>query len=228
MPYSKAKLLIVDDEPSTLTLLSHIFAQQGYTVRCALDGFSALKQMREEMPDVLLSDLNMPGMSGFELLSIVRRRLPAIYVIASSGAFLGDDIPHGIAADAFYEKASNLNLLLKIMDTATQALKRSLHRSGALVPMWIPSNGKNHSGVCMISCPECMRTFPHVLSGTGLVIQEADCTHCHTLVHYAIVHPTAAVLTHVPQAKPASAPLQAKPIVPAPFTESDMKATGIN
>ena len=83
------KLLIVDDEPATRKLLSQIFGQMGHSVRTAQDGFSALEQIRESMPDVLLSDLHMPGMSGFELLSVVRRRLPGIYVIATSGAYRG-------------------------------------------------------------------------------------------------------------------------------------------
>ena len=60
MPDLKARLLIVDDEPSTRTLLSQIFGNLGHPVRAAEDGFSALEQIREEEPDILLSDLNMP------------------------------------------------------------------------------------------------------------------------------------------------------------------------
>jgi CheY-like chemotaxis protein len=100
MPNAKVKLLIVDDEASIRTSLSLIFATFGHSVRSAEDGFSALSQIRDEMPDILLSDLNMPGMSGFELLSVVRRRFPAIQVIAMSGAFSGDTVPTGIVADA--------------------------------------------------------------------------------------------------------------------------------
>src|ERR1700677_1542471 len=115
---AKIKLLIVDDEAATRTLLSQIFGQMGHSVRTAMDGCSALVSIREEIPDVLLSDLNMPGMSGFELLSVVRRRFPGIYVIATSGAFTGDGVPHGIAADAFYEKATGLPSLLQLIQSA--------------------------------------------------------------------------------------------------------------
>ena len=59
------------------------------------DGLSALIEIREEVPDILLSDLNMPAMSGFELLSVVRRRFPAIYVIAMSGMFTESPDPSG-------------------------------------------------------------------------------------------------------------------------------------
>src|ERR1017187_10956989 len=67
MPNLKARLLIVDDEPTTRNLLSQIFCNLGYPVRAAEDGFFALEQIREEEPDILLSDLDLPGMSGFEL-----------------------------------------------------------------------------------------------------------------------------------------------------------------
>jgi len=75
MPNLKAKLLIVDDEPSTRTLLGQIFRGMGHAVRVAEDGFAALEEIRAEKPDILVSDLNMPRMSGFELLSVVARSL---------------------------------------------------------------------------------------------------------------------------------------------------------
>jgi DNA-binding NarL/FixJ family response regulator len=61
----------------------------------------------------------MPGMSGFELLSIVRRRFPRIRVIAMSGAFSVDEIPRGLAADSFYEKGPKLSQLLQIVQAMT-------------------------------------------------------------------------------------------------------------
>jgi CheY-like chemotaxis protein len=81
-----------------------VLTEIGYSVRSAQDGFSALVEIRKDVPDIILSDLNMPGMSGFELLSVVRRRFPSIRVIAMSGAFSGDEMPSGVDADAFYPK----------------------------------------------------------------------------------------------------------------------------
>jgi CheY-like chemotaxis protein len=119
MPYAQAKLLIVDDDPSLRMSLSHIFTELGYSVRIAEDGFSALFEIRQEIPDIILSDLNMPGMSGFEFLSVVRRRFPGIHLIAMSGAFSGDGVQPGVAADAFYEKATSLGSLLQIVEAVT-------------------------------------------------------------------------------------------------------------
>lgn len=67
----------------------------GYDVVAAEDGFRALSQLRKKLPDVVLSDLDMPGMSGFELLSVMRRRFPQISTVAMSGAYVGDELPFG-------------------------------------------------------------------------------------------------------------------------------------
>jgi CheY-like chemotaxis protein len=107
-----ASILIVDDDNNLRCALADIFADCGYTVRTAADGFAALAEMKSELPDVLISDLNMPTMSGFELLSVVRSRFPEVGVIAMSGAYSGNGVPRGVAADVFYPKggASNRHL----------------------------------------------------------------------------------------------------------------------
>jgi CheY-like chemotaxis protein len=96
----EVNLLIVDNDPSIRFSLCQIFRHMGHSVRTAEDGFHALQEMNAETPDVLVSDLNMPRMSGFELLSVVRRRFPAIFVVGMTGAFV-DRLPEGIAADAW-------------------------------------------------------------------------------------------------------------------------------
>jgi CheY-like chemotaxis protein len=77
----KASILIVDDEESLRTSVAEVFAYLRYRARSATDGLAALIEIRQDVPDILLSDLNIPEMSGFELLSVFRRRFPAIYVI---------------------------------------------------------------------------------------------------------------------------------------------------
>jgi DNA-binding NtrC family response regulator len=123
--HTKSSLLIVDDDNSIRTALSCLFTEIGYRVRTAEDGFSALAAMRRDTPDILLSDLNMPGMSGFELLSVVRHQFPAIQTVAMSGSFRGTEVPPGVAADRFYEKGSNLGPLLSIMEALPQTERSS-------------------------------------------------------------------------------------------------------
>jgi CheY-like chemotaxis protein len=116
----RLKLLIVDDEVSIRESLSQLFSIVGYCVRSAEDGVFALSKIRQEIPDILLSDLNMPGMSGFELLPLVRRQFPGIHVIAMSGAFSGTRVPDGIVADAIFEKGSDSDILIKAVNAGTQ------------------------------------------------------------------------------------------------------------
>ena len=116
MPDRKTRILIVEDDIQIRHLLCAVFEQCGYIVWPAKDGFAALEAMRAESPDVVLSDLHMPGMSGFELLPIIRRQFPSTRVVAMSSAFTGDDVPAGVAADAFYPKATDIFDLLQIIE----------------------------------------------------------------------------------------------------------------
>ena len=116
----KVTVLVVDDDDSLRQTLCAILAATGYQVRSAEDGFAALAELHESLPDILLSDLNMPRMSGFELLSVVRSRFPALHVIAMSGAYVGCAIPPGVVAEAFYEKGSNIKELLRLIETMSR------------------------------------------------------------------------------------------------------------
>ncbi len=192
MPNTTVNLLVVDDDAALRMSMSHIFAAFGHRVRCAADGFSALSELRVAIPDVILSDLNMPGMSGFEFLSVVRRRFPTIRVIAMSSAFAVDDIPLGVAADAFYQKGSDLGSLLEIMEGMTApAPHPSLAHSSATAPIWVERNGQASPGgaYIMLTCPECLRAFPQLSVETSFPVHETNCFHCNNRFDYAIVQP---------------------------------------
>jgi DNA-binding NtrC family response regulator len=135
MPATKAKLLIVDDELSIRTSLSQVLTEIGHCVRSANDGFAALLEIRQEIPGILISDLNMPGISGFELLSEVRRNFPSIKTIAMSGSFSGDEVPSGVVADAFYEKGSSIGALLQIIGRLLLTERRDHELSNNMVPI---------------------------------------------------------------------------------------------
>ena len=217
MSNAKVKLLIVDDEPSLRTSLSQIFATFGHGVRSAGDGFAALGEIQKDVPDILLSDLNMPGMSGFELLSVVRRRFPAIQVIAMSGAFSGNGIPLGVAADAFYEKGRNPGSLFEIVNVMAHEKQSSVQHRSARAPIWIAKNGHDPSGVeyVMITCPDCLRTFPQVLGDAVRPICEASCVHCSSLIHYAIVPAANPIF-------PQGSQLKSSPAIQTPLTAPDL------
>jgi len=189
MPAAKASLLIVDDALSIRMSLSQILARNGYTARSAEDCVSALAEIRREVPDYLISDLNMPGMSGFELLRVVRRQFPSIRAIAMSGAFLGDEVPSGVAADAFFQKGRGFVDLLKMIKSLPQPDRWAQRHAAAPPPVWISKYQLNASGegYATIECSECLGTFPKAPNGSINPINEADCLFCGSLVRYTII-----------------------------------------
>jgi CheY-like chemotaxis protein len=181
-------IVVADDNEMLLRVISEIFKERGYTVRTASDGFAALAQIRRKVPDVLLTDLNMPGMSGFELLSVVRRRFPEIVAIAMSGAYLGTDVVPTIAADAFYAKgATNFAQLFEIVRTIANS--RDLYAARATTPIWIQGLpiDRSDTSTGFVSCPECLRVFPYPLPPTNLFQGMKCCPHCLEPVQLAIV-----------------------------------------
>jgi twitching motility two-component system response regulator PilH len=60
-------ILVVEDSPSELELISHFLNESGYKVIKATGGTEALKKLELEKPDAIITDVVMPGMSGFEL-----------------------------------------------------------------------------------------------------------------------------------------------------------------
>ena len=109
---SKREVLVVDDDPSIRESLALLLVTAGYDVASAQDGFAALLQLRRTLPHLIVSDLNMPHMSGYELLSVVRRRFPQIMTVAMSGDYQGDEVPSGVIADCFFPKGQSPKGLL--------------------------------------------------------------------------------------------------------------------
>lgn len=93
-------VLVVDDNPTNLKLLRYLLTSRGYEVRTAVDAASALDSLREALPRVILMDLQLPGIDGFELT----RRLKAdpgtrgILIIAVSAYAMKGDEERALAA----------------------------------------------------------------------------------------------------------------------------------
>lgn len=68
------RILVVDDEPDITALVAYHLAKAGYRVSTAATGPDALKAAREERPDIVVLDLMLPGVSGYDVLAELRRR----------------------------------------------------------------------------------------------------------------------------------------------------------
>ena len=194
-------LLVVEDEPMIRQLFCTLLSASGYSVAEAQDGFSALEEIRRKRPALILSDLNMPRMTGFELLSVIRRRFPTIHVIAMSGAFAGDEVPDGVAAEAFYQKSGrHISTLVKVIE---EILKGTVdlnavtdpsphHQSAPGVALWVSRRGAPIDGPhILLTCPECLRSFPHRIENeSSMHVEKTSCIYCQAPISYALLDPS--------------------------------------
>ena len=78
---SSISILIVDDESTMRSLLEKILAREGYQVYTASNGVEALEHLSERKFDIVISDMKMPKMGGFELLKRIKKEYPGAGVI---------------------------------------------------------------------------------------------------------------------------------------------------
>ena len=72
-PNGVKKILVVDDDPTTLKLISHFLEKENYRVRTSTSGLEGLQKALQETPDLILLDVMMPDLNGFQFLSIFRK-----------------------------------------------------------------------------------------------------------------------------------------------------------
>jgi hypothetical protein len=122
-------------------------------------------------------------MNGFEFLSVVRRRFPAIPVIVVSGEFTGISVPESVLADAFFPKG-NYNpdqLFKKIADLIQELPTRPRLGKPSKAAVWV----KNDKFTIAVTCAECLRTFPvpNALDG----VNEVECDFCGCMIRFEII-----------------------------------------
>jgi CheY-like chemotaxis protein len=76
LPGERALVLVVDDERINREILSRMLSRHGHDVLTAESGEAALERLEEQLPDLVLLDVIMSGMSGFEVLKVIRSRYP--------------------------------------------------------------------------------------------------------------------------------------------------------
>ena len=98
---SKARVLVVDDEREFATTLTERLSLRGYEASAAFNAAEALAAVAAAAPDVVLLDLNLPGVRGVELLMILRQQLPHGEIILLSGHLDLAEKIEGVRIDAF-------------------------------------------------------------------------------------------------------------------------------
>jgi len=87
MARTKKQILVVDDEPAWLQILSYILRKKGYDVREESSATAALEALKSYKPDMIVSDVRMPDMNGFDFLDHVKRsrknaKTPFVFISA--------------------------------------------------------------------------------------------------------------------------------------------------
>ncbi len=95
------KILVVDDEPDTVSLLSMTLARVGYSVVKATSGKSCLEQVQKEKPDLIVLDVMLPDMSGLEVLKALRASADETPVVFFTAKGRVEDMTQGIEAGAY-------------------------------------------------------------------------------------------------------------------------------
>lgn len=181
------RILVVDDEPSIRETARMILEGQGYEVLTAVDGVEGLHSLSKSLPDLIISDLNMPRMTGFEFLAVVRQRFPHIATIAMSGGYSTGEIPLGILADAFLQKGNYTikELSHEVGKLLAASPLRSEEKKSDVAPLFVP---RDSAGYLIITCPKCLR--PNRLEGMNLNggLHQTTCQSCGMPVSFEINH----------------------------------------
>lgn len=112
---TEKRILLIDDEPDFLAALGERMRNRGLNVATAASATEAIHKAEKETYDVLVLDLNMPGMDGLEALKILKGNNPQIHVIILTGHAT---VENGISAmlsgaEEILEKPSNVDVLLR-------------------------------------------------------------------------------------------------------------------
>jgi CheY-like chemotaxis protein len=113
----RMRILIVDDEEEIVRLMRRTL--EDYDTVEAHNGEEALAMLEEQPVDLVITDIRMPDMDGYQLLKVIRKRFPDVRVLAMSGAVTGEDVEeHGF--EAFIEKPMDPDGIREIVERVSE------------------------------------------------------------------------------------------------------------
>ncbi len=108
-------VLVVDDHPETRDLMVKILEKRGYQVSTASDGHDALTQFALDRPDLVITDLSMPGMNGYQLCRLIRG-ISSVLVLIMSAQKGVEEKAYEMGADVFVSKPFDMEALWAEID----------------------------------------------------------------------------------------------------------------
>src|ERR1017187_892423 len=181
------RILVVDDQYLIRETSRQMLESGGYEVLTASDGLDGLNALRKSLPDLIISDLNMPRMSGFEFLAVVRERFPHIATIAVSAEYIVSGNPSGVVADTFLQKGNYTlkELCGEVAKLLAASPIRSERKKSEIAPLFVP---RDNAGYLIIACPKCLRANRLEAMNLNGGLNETSCQSCGTPVKFEINH----------------------------------------
>ena len=119
-------ILLVEDDKNQRLLYEQELRQEGYEILAAIDGKDALEKVQEQLPDIVVMDINMPKMDGIEAMGRILSKNKKISIIINTAYSNYKDSFMSWAADAYIVKSSDLSELKdKIKEVLTNKTKNS-------------------------------------------------------------------------------------------------------
>jgi len=182
---SANSVLLVDDDPAIREILSEQLEEAGFEAEQAEDGIDGLVKLRDKLPKVIISDLQMPRMAGIEFISVVRRRFPSIPVIVLSGSNQ-HELPAEAKPDRWFEKSPQQipELLQAVYDLARKTPDRAYLPQVISIPVRTRPGG---AGYFVLTCTDCLRLFQVTSTPENKTVERtAVCVHCEARVPFLI------------------------------------------
>ena len=133
---ARLQALVVDDEPHIAALFGETLASEGFEIIVAVDGMAALRRAREHAPDLIVLDIGLPGLDGFEVCKALRKESDApIVIVSARGAEVDRIVGLELGADDYLTKPFSPRELI--------ARVRAIMRRSGQAP---PQSGKPISG----------------------------------------------------------------------------------
>jgi len=114
-------ILIVEDDENSRVFLERVLKKEGHLISTACNGVQALERIRDQLPDMIISDILMPEMDGFELCRRVKadeqlRRIPFVFYTATFSARKDEQLGMALGASRFIRKPLEVDNFMKIID----------------------------------------------------------------------------------------------------------------
>ena len=176
-----SRILVVDDTPNNVTLLEDMLTARGYQVVTAANGEEALARMAEEAPDLILLDVMMPGLDGFEVSERLRadgatRDIPVIFLTALDGTLDKVRAFSAGAVDYITKPFRSEELLARVRThLALREARRSLEEQNARLREEIEAHNRTKGTVeCLVEEIRSSHDFGEVLGESPALLKLLD------------------------------------------------------